>query len=307
MLIKANFQPLNFSYLCATNARFLGLHPSPINVFQATTLLSKAKTRVNNMFTQGTASPLAQALQTIAFIPHAPWCNSNIPPLKLHPLIAQSIFSMQQVGVNLQSPGHYINHLQIHLQTQHYFEAETEWTKTFKTSEQVFNTCIQKITKNVFGFEIQEFSINCDSVQNGSLQFTNLISLINTELSELLNRFEPDKFLALFLKKEPCINQKVNLRFIVVLQKDFIDEPAGFSNFSFFESLKYTTESNSCYTINYDSLFLNGFLQTNRFNKKNPDFKERIKYLKNYLIGTDTLYRIDGLQPTFEVVYSKFD
>ena len=307
MLNKINFQPLNAAYLSSTNAKVMPLHCTPVNAFQASIVLSKANTRVKKMFAQETASPITQALQTTIFMPNAPWCNGYIPPLNLHPIIYQSIASMMQIGVNLQNPAHFIDHLQIHLQTQSYFEAESEWGKTVKKSEQAFNKCIQRIMKNVSGIEIQEFTLNCDSAQNGSLQFSSLISLINSKLLELLNKLEPDNFLALFLKKEPCINQKINIRFIIVLQKNFIDEPFGFSDSSFCEQLKYIIESSSGYALDYGVLPLNGFLQTRRFNKKSADFKDCIKYLKLYLIGTDTLYRVDGLQSSFEIVYSKFN
>ena len=307
MLNKINSQTLNTAYLCSTNAKFMPLHCTPVNAFQASTVLSKANTRVKKMLAQGTVSPIAQALQTVIFMPNAPWCNGYISPLSLHPIISQSITSMIQTGVNLQNPAHFIDHLQIHLQTQNYFEAESEWGKTVKISEQAFNKCMQRIMKNVSGIEILEFNLNCDFAQNGSLQFASLISLINSKLLEQLNIFEPDNFVALFLKKEPCINQKINIRFIVVLQKNFIDEPFGFSDSNFFEQLKYIIESSSGYTLDYSALPLNGFLQTRRFNKKSADFKDCMKYLKLYLIGTDTLYRVDGLQSTFEIVYSKFN
>lgn len=61
---------------------------------------------------------------------------------------------------------------------------------------------------------------------------------IHNDLKLQLDQVEPDKCLAILLKKEPCLNSRMNLRYIVILQKDFIDEPSGFKDFSFFKILK---------------------------------------------------------------------
>ncbi|MDW5465995.1 hypothetical protein R7J34_19370, partial [Acinetobacter baumannii] len=51
---------------------------------------------------------------------------------------------------------------------------------------------------------------------------------------------------------------------------------------------------------------LNGFMQTNRFFKGDPKYKDLIKLLKTYLVGTDTILRIWDTQSGFDVLYSKF-
>lgn len=303
MLTKANFPILNSAYICSTNARMANPHPSPTDLYQAILLLSKAKiTRNKYSNAQGNVSPIAQAIQTLSWLNHAPWSNGNISPLNFHPLISLGKYVYQ----NSSNVEYFINKLQTHMQTRIFFESEENWVAAFKTYEQNFDNFFKKI-KNVSGFELQEFTLECSSIQSDTVQFDNLIRLIDEKSSVLLHLSEPENFLAIFLKKEPCLNQRMKIRLIVVLQKDFIDDPCGFSDSNFFESLKHTVESSSCHTLKHEELCLNGFLKINRFNKKSQHFKEQMKWLKGYLIGTDILYRMNELLPTFQIIYSKFD
>ncbi|MHA3079260.1 hypothetical protein [Acinetobacter sp. ANC 5502] len=303
MLTKANFSILNSAYIFSTNARMSSPHPSPTDIYQAILLLSKVKFKSKYLNAQGTVSPTTKAIQALSWLNHTPWSNGNISPLTMHPLISLGKYVYQNSS-NIES---FLKELQLTMQTRVFFEREENWKASFKTYEQAFDKCFKNIIKNVSGFELQEFTLESSSIQNDSLQFDNLIKLIAEKSSTLIHESEPEKFLAIFLKKEPCLNQRMRVRLIVILQKDFIDDPYGFSDSHFFKSLKHTVESSSCYAIQHEMSCLNGFFRINRFNKKSQDFKEQMKWLKGYLIGTDILYRMNELQSTFQIIYSKFD
>ncbi len=316
MLTRSNFPVLNSAYFCSTGAQLAPPHPSPVYIYQAASLLAKASAKSIEKAFNGSNALIMHAIQTLPWLNNAPWINSCMSNMSLHPLIKEFCNLAYQNGIECKALNlpinpsnviYMIEQLRFFMQTSYYGDSLEKWMEAFDLSKQTLNTTLRAIEKNVSGFELQEFSINCDATQNGSLQIEELKTLVSNEMKKLLNLAEPDKCSAIFLKKEPCLNQRMNLRYIVILQKDFIDEPAGFAVLSFFENLKKTVESNSCYTITYDARHLNGFFVNNRFSKKSPNYRERIKCLKTYLIGTDTLYRLDKLQPTFEVVYSKFD
>ncbi|NNG77749.1 hypothetical protein HLH10_16150 [Acinetobacter sp. ANC 4277] len=316
MLTKSHLTMTNTAYFCSTGARLAPLHPSPVVIYQAASQLVKVSTKSIEKALNGSNAPIMQAIQTLPWLNNAPWFNGNMSNINFHPLITQFCNLAHQSYPGSQAPSLTINpsnviymveQLRFFIQTMHYGDSLEKWMAIFNLSKQALNETFRAIEKNVSGFELQDFCINYDASQNGSLQMEDLKTLISNEIKLLLNQDGPDKCLAILLKKEPCLNQRINLRYIVVLQKDFIDESIGFTDFGFFKILKNTVESNSCYTITYDTGLLNGFLANNRFSKKNPNYRERIKGLKTYLIGTDMLYRVDGLQPTFEVIYSKFD
>ena len=312
MLTKKDLPVINTAYYCSTGARLAPPHPSPVNIYQVASLLARASAKnIENAF-NGSNALIMQAIQTLPGLNSAPWINGCMSKMSLHPLILQFYHLAYQHGMGYKafdpsSVIRMIEELQFCMQTSHYGNSLEKWMGAFDLSKQTLNTTFRALDKNVSGFELQEFSINCDATQNGSLQIKEFKTLVSNEMKKLLNLAEPDKCLAIFLKQEPCLNHRMNMRYIVILQKDFIDEPAGFADLSFFENLKKTVESNSCYVITYDFGYLNGFLVNNRFSKKSPNYRERIRCLKTYLIGTDTLYRLNGLQPSCEVVYSKFD
>lgn len=312
MLTKSNFPVVNSAYFTSTGAHLAPPHPSPVTIYQAASILARASAKNIEKAFNGSNALIMHAIQTIPWLKSAVWINGCMSKMSLHPLIVQFCYLAYQNDIKRKSFDsanviYMIEQLRYFIQTSHYNEILEKWMAVFDLSKQTLNTTFRTIEKNVSGFEVQEFSINCDAAQNGSLQIEDLKTLVSNEMKRLINLAEPNKCLAIFLKKEPCLNQRMNLRYVVFLQKDFIDEPSGFTDFSFFESLKRTVESNSCYTITYGTRYLNGFLENNRFSKRNPNYRERVNCLKTYLIGTDTLYRLDASQPTFEVVYSKFD
>lgn len=316
MLTKSSFPVLNSAYFCSTGAQLAPSHPSPVVIYQAALLFARASAKSIEKAFNGSNSVLMRAIQTLPWLNSTPWINGYMSNISLHPLITHFCNlayqnSMESKALNLpMSPSNIIcmiEQLLFFMQTSSYSDNLEKWMNVFDSSKKTLDITFRAIEKNISGFELQEFNISCDATQNGSLQIEELKTLVSNELKILLNLAELDKCSAIFLKKEPCLNQRMNLRYIVILQKDFIDEPTGFSDFSFFEKLKKTVESNSCYTITYHTGYLNGFLGNNRFSKKSPNYRKRIKCLKTYLIGTDILYRLNELQPSFEVLYSKFE
>lgn len=315
MLTKANFPNLNAAYFCSTNAHLASPHPTPVHIYSIGLLLCRTTARNVERAYQGKNIELMQAMQTLPGLINSPWCNGNIPLLSFHPVLseilnlAQQIFSTPQafnilpIQVLMQSG---ITQLQNRAQTKLFAEKLDAWTESFKAADKVVTAALNQITKNVVGFEIEEFSILYNTNQHGSLQIEFLKNLVTNEMKKLFNENESEKCLAIFVKSEPRLNQCMNIRFIVLLQKDYIDDPIGFSEFCFFEKLKHIVASNSNYAFIHETNSLNGFLSTKRFNKKDPNYRELVRSLKSYFIGTDALYRIGNLAPTLEIAYFKY-
>lgn len=315
MLTKKDLSVAHTAYFCSTGARLALSHPSPSDIYQAASIIGNASLKSIEKALKGTNVALMQATQTIPWLNNTPWFNGNMSNISLNPFnlnlgnLAYEhglIQHNQTATINPFDAFNLSQNFQYCIQTIEFTKSLREWSKPFECSKQELDTTFQNIERNSSGFEIQEFCLNYDADQHNTMHFNSLKEAIRDELKIQLNQIEPDRCLAILLKKEPCLNKRMNLRYIVILQKDYIDEPSGFTDLSFYQSIKNTVESNSCYYFNYDSGCLNGFLANNRFSKKNPNYRERIRCLKSYLIGTDALYRVDGLQTSLEILYSKF-
>ena len=315
MLTKKDLSVAHNAYFCSTGARLALPHPSPSDIYQVSSIIGNSSLKSFEKAAKGTNLALIQATQTIPWLNNTPWFNGNMSNISLNPFNLNLGKLAYEHGIIQQNQTSVINpfdafHLSMHFQyltqTIDFEDSLTEWSKPFESSKKKVDTLFQSIERNSTGFEIQELSINYDADQHNTLHFNSLKEATGDELKAQLNQIESDKCLAILLKKDPCLNKRMNLRYIVILQKDYIDERSGFTDPSFLQSIKNTVESNSCYYFNYDSGCLNGFLANNRFSKKIPNYRERIRCLKSYLIGTDALYRVDGLQTSLEILYSKF-
>ena len=315
MLTKKDLSVAHTAYFCSTGARLALSHPSPSDIYQAASIIGKASAKSIEKALKGSNVAIMQAIQTIPWLNNAPWFNGNMSNISLNPYNANLgnlayehglIQQNQTATINPLAVSYLSEHFQYRIQTIEFTKSLIEWSKPFEDSKQELDTIFRNIERSSSGFELQEFCLNYDTDQNNTIYLNELEKFISNELKTQLSQIEPDKCLAILLKKEPCLNKRMNLRYIVILQKDYIDEPSGFTDLSFFQRIKNTVESNSCYYFNYDPGCLNGFLANNRFSKKNPNYRERIRCLKSYLIGTDALYRVDGLQTSLEILYSKF-
>lgn len=312
MLAKNDLSVVHAAYVCSTGARYAQPHPSPADIYSAALQFKKASTKSIDKAFKGSNAAIMQVIQTIPWLSSSPWYNTNMSNISLHPLISNFgrlalgnglIPIHQNPSINPFTVSSLLEHLQYHLQTSDYGNSLEQWATPYESSEKELNSIFRNIEQSSSGFELQEFIVNYDAAQNGTLQFDNLKKTVSNEIKNLISS---DKCLTIFLKKEPNLNQKMNLRYICILQKDFIDEPSTLTGFDVLQNLKYIVETNSCYTVIQDSGRLNEFLFTNFFSKKSPNYRERIRCLKNYLIGTDALYRVDGLQTSCEILYSKF-
>ncbi|MDW5428770.1 hypothetical protein R7J51_20765, partial [Acinetobacter baumannii] len=112
--------------------------------------------------------------------------------------------------------------------------------------------------------------------------------------------------IAVFSKWELTPQGQLALRLVFLLERQFIDDPIGLSDENAFVALQGNLEglfNCKAYPV---PMALNGFMQTNRFFKGDPKYKDLIKLLKTYLVGTDTILRIWDTQSGFDVLYSKF-
>lgn len=312
MLTKNNFPSLQAGYMSATG-KLAHPHPSPCDFHQVTEEISKL--RIPNAG-QANAYPhpkvhevFGTLVNTLRCLPSSPWCNGQMPSLTLNPKLFLCGQMANQYGLTPPNsdfgidPNRLISFVyafQDQLQTHHYNAANQEWEATLKASVQKFTDTFKVVTKAANGFTSHEFVITTDTTQIGSPQLNRAIEAVS---SGFINSFEDQQLLAIFLKKEPILNNQVRLRFIILLRRDFMDDPVSLNNLGFFERIKLDIERAHGYQLFYDTSLLNKYMTSNLFHKKSRTFKEQMAQLKVYLVGTDSLYRICGTDSTFSVLY----
>lgn len=315
MLTKANFPLLNAAYWCSTNARLAHPHPSPIDIYQIAKKLEKSNpTSIfqKKLYAQEPIldmhSSMGTLFSSLKGISGSPWCNGMFGNIYLHPLLVKCLQAAEYHG--LTSPqlskvspaqiSQFLDQFQSELQTRNFDELKRDWDQNFLDSESEFNNCIRKIKRSSSGFEMHEFVITSYSSLISTPQIKRTIDAV---VQGFIENIIQDQILAILLKKELSFNNQVKLRFIVLLARNYIDDPQGFSDFSFFEKLKYNLERSEGCTIHYDPSRFNGYLASNLFHYKSIGFQEEFKQLRSYLIGTDTVFRIASTQATFSVLY----
>ncbi len=315
-MFKKNDAPLLHSAYMSKIARITQPHPSPVEIGLAINELSKVRLPSQPVFPAYCLPPqtlpenVDKLIKSIQWVHHLPWVNT-VMNLRLHPQLNIGIELAKRHGLIDQQHSwrtdpirgsNFIREFQDILLTHHFKELKEGWDDAHKFSDQELSDALKAAQKESNGFAFHEFISIMDSSHLHSPQLNQFIEDVK---NGFINNLEGEQLLAVLLKKEPLPNRQMKLRFIILIKRDFLDSPAHLTNFSFFEKIKFNVEQTHGYQIFYDPSLLNGYMQSNLFHKKTQSFKEQIKQLRIYLTGTDALYRIGSVEPTFSVLYTK--
>nr|WP_314371576.1 hypothetical protein [uncultured Acinetobacter sp.] len=318
MLLKKNDVPLLHSAYMSNTAKTIQPHLSPIVIAQASDELSKVRLPRQAVFPthglvrQTLPENVYKLIESMESIHCLPWVNGFMD-LKLHPQLHLCLELAKQNGLVSQyqqfswrsdpiRASNFIRQFQDLLLTHHFNELKEGWDDAHNFSDQELSNALKAAQKESNGFAFHEFISIMDSSHLHSPQLNQFIEDVK---NGFINNLDGEQLLAVLLKKEPLPNRQMKLRFIILIKRDFLDSPAHLTNFSFFEKIKFNVEQTHGYQIFYDPSLLNGYMQSNLFHKKTQSFREQIKQLRVYLTGTDALYRIGCVEPTFSVLYTK--
>ena len=315
-MFKKNDAPLLQSAYMSNTAKTIQPHPSPVVIAQVSNELSKVRLPSQPVFPayglahQSLPEPTDKLIKSMQWVHYLPWVSGAMN-LTLHPQLHLCIELAKRHGLVDQQLSwgidpirvyNFIREFQDFQQTHHFNELKESWDHAHKFSDQALSNALKVVQKESNGFAFHEFISIMDSSQ---LHSTQLDQFIEDVKNGFINNLDGEQLMAIFLKKEPLINRQMRLRFIVLLKRDFLDSPAHLTDLSFFEKIKLFVEQTHGYQIFYDPSLMNGYMQSNLFHKKTQSFKEQIKQLRIYLTGTDALYRIGSVEPTFSVLYTK--
>ncbi|MFW2023255.1 hypothetical protein [Acinetobacter baumannii] len=210
---------------------------------------------------------------------------------------------------NDQSFSNQIMGYQTVLNTRQFSEQLTAWNAEQVRTEELFDSTIKAITKDYSGFETHElyllmlFTLSANTTMYSKQQ--HLDQQKKDMIAIFLDESGNNEILAVFSKWELTPQGQLALRLVFLLERQFIDDPVGLSDENTFMALQGNLEdlfNCKAYPV---PMPLNGFMQGNRFFKGDPKYKDLIKLLKTYLVGTDTILRIWDTQSGFDVLYSK--
>lgn len=291
-------------------------HISPVTLGQVSVELSSvhlpslASSENGYQNIKALSQNIDKLIKSLHMAHHLPWVNGSMN-LMLHPKLFLCIELAKRYGLVEQNLFYgtdpikvswFIREYQDSQHTHYFNELKKTWEHTLKLSEQELSHSLKLVNKVANGFALHEFISIIDSSPINSLHLNEFIEDVK---NGFIVNMKEDELLAIFLKKEPLPNRQMRLRFIILLKRDFLDSPAHLTDLSSFEKIKLSVEQTHSYQILYDPSLLNGYMQSNLYHKKTQSFKEQIKQLRVYLTGTDALYRIGSVEPTFSVLYTK--
>lgn len=195
------------------------------------------------------------------------------------------------------------------LNTRQINEQLTAWDTEQVRIEELFDATMKTITKDYSGFETHElylpmlFTLSANTTTYSKQQY--LDQQKKDMIAVFLNESGNNDVISVFSKWELTPQGQLALRLVFLLERQFIDDPVGLSDENTFMALQGNLEGLFNCKAYRMSMPLNGFMQTNRFFKRDPKYKDLIKLLKTYLIGTDTILRIWDTQSGFDVLHSK--
>lgn len=247
----------------------------------------------------------------------SPVTNGMIP-VRLKPENELFIQFIKQMGPMLNGgiycQDHYFSNqitgYQYTLNTRQFNEDLTAWNTEQARTEELFDSAMKALAKDYTGFETYElylpilFTLSTNTTMYSKQQF--LDQQKKEMIAVFLNESGNNEILAIFSKWELTPQGQLALRLVFLLERQFIDDPVGWSDENAFIALQGNLEglfNCKAYPV---PMALNGFMQTNRFFKNDPKCKDLIKLLKTYLVGSDTILRIWDTQSSFDVLFSKF-
>lgn len=258
---------------------------------------------------------------SMPIIKDCPFINGRIAHAKAHPFLEAIYHFLNQTGLIYIQPNQELNQSFIleniqqfleYLLTRQYAQRIQGWNELLLEANAQFDTYIKALNKTVFGYDIHElvcvYPINQNMYPSAALASqSDFAKSMDTEITRLICQSEENKVCGVLVKRELTIQHQFIHRFLILTECQYIDDPSNFTNLEFIEEVKHLIEPNSQNRVELASNHLNGFLLRNRFLKKSSDFKEQMKQLKTYMVGTDQFVRVGGIHPTFKVLFSKFE
>ncbi|MDC5203601.1 hypothetical protein OHW58_05510 [Acinetobacter baumannii] len=257
----------------------------------------------------------------MSIIKDSPFTNGRMGHAKMSPFLEASSYFFNQSGL-LSIPYNQelnqdfilksIQYFNNSLLTREYDQQLNHWNEQFNEGEQQYDQFMKELKKGVKGCDMSEvvciYPLNQYMFSNVAFSSQSTFSeSIDGEITRLICQSKENAVCGVLVKREITVNYQLICRYLVFTECQFINDPCSFTNLQFMEEVKRLVEPNSHNQVVLASNPLNGFLLSNRFLKKSSDFKEQIKRLKAYVVGTDKLIRVGGVQPTFKVLFSKFE
>ncbi|MDC5461055.1 hypothetical protein OHW92_03320 [Acinetobacter baumannii] len=257
----------------------------------------------------------------MSIIKDSPFTNGRMGHAKMSPFLEASSCFFNQSGL-LSIPYNQelnqdfilksIQYFNNSLLTREYDQQLNHWNEQFDEGEQQYDQFMKKLKKGVKGCDMSElvciYPLNQYMFSNVAFSSQSTFSeSIDGEITRLICQSKENAVCGVLVKREITVNYQLICRYLVFTECQFINDPCSFTNLQFMEEVKRLVEPNSPNQVVLASNPLNGFLLSKRFIKKSSDFKEQMKRLKAYVVGTDKLIRVGGVQPTFKVLFSKFE
>ncbi|MDW3027027.1 hypothetical protein R5H28_11000 [Acinetobacter baumannii] len=257
----------------------------------------------------------------IPIIKDSPFMNGRMMHAKMHPFLETISCFFNQSGFLYIPPNQELNqdfilssiqYLNNSLLTREYDQQLNQWNEQFNEGEQKFDQFKKGLNKAVKGYDMSEvvciYPLNPHLFSNVAFSSQSTFSeSIDGEITRLICQSKENAVCGVLVKREITVNYQLICRYLVFTECQFINDPCSFTNLRFMEEVKRLVEPNSHNQVVLASNPLNGFLLSNRFVKKSSDFKEQMKRLKAYVVGTDKFIRVGGTHPTFKILFSKFE
>lgn len=283
---------------------------------KTTSMFAKQKSQ-NSNGALSLSKPVELIRSTYPLVTGSPVTNGMLP-VRLKPENELFIQFIKQRGpmvnhgiyCNDQYFSEQITSYQNTLNTRQINEQLTAWDAEQVRIEELFDATMKTITKDYSGFETHElylpmlFTLSANTTTYFKQQY--LDQQKKDMIAVFLNESGNNDVISVFSKWELTPQGQLALRLVFLLERQFIDDPIGLSDEDTFIALQGNLEglfNCKAYPV---PMPLNSFMQTNRFFKRDPKYKDLIKLLKTYLVGTDTILRIWDTQSGFDVLYSKF-
>lgn len=313
-LHAATYSSCNIPPICAYDLIGSEKTAKALGKSKTTSMFAKQKSQNSNELSF-LSKPVELIRSTYPLVAGSPITNGNLP-VRLKPENELFIQFVKQIGpmvngviyCNDQYFSEQITAYQYKLNTRQINEQLTAWDAEQARTEELFDSSMKAITKEYSGFETYElylpmlFTLSAYTTIYSKQQF--LDQQKKKMIAVFLKESGNSEMLAVFSKWELTFRGQLALRLVFVLERQFIDDP-----FNYDENSLIALQSNLEGLLNSKAypvhIPLNGFMQTNRFFKGDPKYKDLIKLLKTYLVGTDTILRIWDTQSGFDVLYSK--
>ncbi|AQV15291.1 MULTISPECIES: hypothetical protein [Acinetobacter calcoaceticus/baumannii complex] len=264
--------------------------------------LSKPVELIRSAYPLVTGSPVTNGMLPVRLKPENELFIQFIK--QMGPMLHMGIYCDDQYFSNQMMGYQYM------LNTRQFNEDLTAWNTEQARTEELFDSTMKALSNDYDGFETYElylpmpFTLSANTPMYSKQQY--LDQQKKEMIAILLNESGNNKILAVFSKWELTPQGQLALKLVFLLERQFIDDPFGLSDENAFIALQGNLEglfNCKAYPV---PMPLNGFMQINRFFKNDPKYRDLIKLLKTYLVGTDSILRIWDTQSGFDVLYSKF-